>query len=93
MNLINRVQKCISVELDLSTIELSIEWFILITNAIYAEKLITEKSGKPSKNNLKETAAGCAAGSGFKYLDINNIRTPFYSDQSPNTVLIAVWAG
>lgn len=49
-------------------------FFILITNAIFAEKLITEKSGKPAKNNLKETAAGCAGGSAFKFLDINNVR-------------------
>lgn len=49
-------------------------FFILITNAIYAEKYIGEKSGKPSKNNLKETAAGCAGGSAFRFLDINNIR-------------------
>jgi hypothetical protein len=49
-------------------------FFILITNAIYAEKYKGEKSGKPSGNNLKETAAGCAGASAFRFLDINNIR-------------------
>ncbi|MEI6433927.1 MAG: T9SS C-terminal target domain-containing protein [Bacteroidota bacterium] len=38
-------------------------------------KVGSSKSG----NNIKETAAGCASGSTYKYLDINNVRTLCYS--------------
>ncbi|MCF8304467.1 MAG: T9SS type A sorting domain-containing protein [Bacteroidales bacterium] len=39
----------------------------------YAEKYKGEK-GDQKKSNLKSTAAGCLPGSGFKYLDVNNVR-------------------
>jgi hypothetical protein len=37
------------------------------------------QSGKKDDNIIKQTAAGCAAGSQYKYLDINNVRTLCYS--------------
>ena len=36
-------------------------------------------SGKKDAEIIKETAAGCAPGSNYKYLDINNVRTLCYS--------------
>jgi len=36
-------------------------------------------SSKKNGEIIKQTAAGCAAGSAFKYLDINNVRTILYS--------------
>ena len=51
--------------------------FLLIFRVTYADK-------NPQTNNkdaevIKQTAAGCAAGSNYKYLDINNVRTLCYS--------------
>ena len=36
-------------------------------------------SGKKDSEVIKQTAAGCAPGSNYKYLDINNVRTLVYS--------------
>ncbi|MCX6244782.1 MAG: T9SS C-terminal target domain-containing protein [Bacteroidetes bacterium] len=36
-------------------------------------------SGKKDAEIIKQTAAGCAPGSNYKYLDINNVRTLLYS--------------
>jgi len=47
------------------------------TNAVFAEEV--HKNGGKSTDVIKETAAGCAAGSSYKYLDINNVRTLMYS--------------
>ncbi len=44
---------------------------LVITHANYAEKLITENL---KTKKIKSTAAGCSAGAGFAFLDINNIR-------------------
>ncbi len=51
---------------------------LLVTNAILAEEVHKVGVNK-STNTIKETAAGCASGSSFKYLDINNVRTLCYS--------------
>ncbi|MCK9421990.1 MAG: hypothetical protein M0Q38_05280 [Bacteroidales bacterium] len=48
-----------------------------ITNTVFAEEV--HRSGGKSTDVIKETAAGCAAGSIYKYLDINNVRTLMYS--------------
>ncbi len=48
-----------------------------ITNAAFTEEV--HKGGSKSADVIKETAAGCAAGSSYKYLDINNVRTLMYS--------------
>jgi hypothetical protein len=45
---------------------------LLITRGAYAEKLITEKDLKTKE--LKAGAAGCSAGAGFAFLEVNNIR-------------------
>jgi len=45
---------------------------LFVTQGIYADKLITEKDLKTKE--LKAGAAGCSAGAGFAFLDINNIR-------------------
>lgn len=53
--------------------------FLLITllclvtvDSIKAEKFVG--AGNKSSSSLKNTAAGCSAASGFRYLDINNVR-------------------
>jgi len=51
---------------------------ILITNALVAEE-VHKAGGSNGPNIIKETAAGCASGSSYKYLDINNVRTLCYS--------------
>ena len=51
---------------------------LLVTNAILAEEVHKVGVNK-NTNTIKETAAGCASGSSFKYLDINNVRTLCYS--------------
>jgi len=43
-----------------------------VTQGIYADKLLTENTHET--NELKSGAAGCSAGAGFAFLDINNIR-------------------
>jgi hypothetical protein len=43
-----------------------------IAQGSYADKLITEKDQKTKE--LKAGAAGCSAGAGFAFLDVNNIR-------------------
>jgi hypothetical protein len=45
---------------------------IIITQGTYAEKLITERDLKTKE--LKAGAAGCSAGAGFAFLEVNNIR-------------------
>ncbi|NCA75675.1 MAG: T9SS C-terminal target domain-containing protein [Alphaproteobacteria bacterium] len=50
---------------------------MVVTSVVRAEE-VHKASGK-STNTLKETAAGCASGSTYKYLDINNVRTLCYS--------------
>ena len=37
------------------------------------------KAGTKSTTTIKETAAGCEAGSAYKYLDLNNVRAIVYS--------------
>ncbi|MGA3014316.1 MAG: hypothetical protein ABSD71_09810 [Bacteroidales bacterium] len=51
--------------------------FILFFEITYAEN--NPVSGKKDDEIIKQTAAGCAAGSNYKYLDINNVRTLCYS--------------
>ena len=51
---------------------------MVFSNVTLAEELHMV-GGTKSTNNLKETAAGCASGSSYKYLDINNVRTLCYS--------------
>ena len=51
---------------------------LMASNAILAEELHTP-GGNKNSNQIKETAAGCASGSSYKYLDINNVRTLCYS--------------
>jgi len=50
---------------------------MLIFEVIYAREV--SRSGKKDSQIIKETAAGCAPGSNYKYLDINNVRTLVYS--------------
>jgi hypothetical protein len=49
---------------------------MLIVNTSFPEEVQTVNK---STSTLKETAAGCASGSMYKYLDINNVRTLIYS--------------
>jgi len=51
---------------------------LVATNAIFAEEVHNFGANK-SSGTIKETAAGCASGSSYKYLDINNVRTLCYS--------------
>jgi len=51
---------------------------IVISNVALAEEF-HKSGGTKSTNIIKETAAGCSAGSSYKYLDINNVRTLCYS--------------
>jgi hypothetical protein len=51
--------------------------FILAADAVFAREV--QKTGTKSSNTIKEIAAGCQAGSNYKYLDINNVRTIIYS--------------
>jgi hypothetical protein len=50
---------------------------MLIFEVTYAKENI--RSGKKDAEVIKQTAAGCAPGSVYKYLDINNVRTLVYS--------------
>lgn len=52
--------------------------FIFLATSLSAEEFHGAGSGK-STNTIKATAAGCASGSSYKYLDINNVRTLCYS--------------
>ncbi len=51
---------------------------MVISNVIRAEE-VHKVGGTKSTSTIKETAAGCASGSNYKYLDINNVRTLCYS--------------
>ncbi len=51
--------------------------WIVVSSVLRAEEV--HKPGGKSTGTLKETAAGCASGSTYKYLDINNVRTLIYS--------------
>jgi len=51
--------------------------FLLIFEVTYAWKI--EAKGKKDSEVIKQTAAGCAPGSNYKYLDINNVRTLVYT--------------
>ncbi|MCX6268755.1 MAG: T9SS C-terminal target domain-containing protein, partial [Bacteroidetes bacterium] len=51
---------------------------MVVSDGIRAEE-VHKVGGTKSTNSIKETAAGCASGSGFKYLDLNNVRTLCYS--------------
>ncbi len=46
---------------------------ISISEVNYAEQCHL-KGGKKHSNNIKNIAAGCLPGAGFKYLDVNNVR-------------------
>ena len=46
---------------------------LLLSGAVYADKVPVPADNK-STAQLKATAAGCLPGSGFKYLDINNVK-------------------
>jgi hypothetical protein len=50
---------------------------IFAADAVFAREV--KKPGTKSSNTIKEVAAGCQAGSSYKYLDINNVRTLIYS--------------
>ncbi len=47
---------------------------LLLTEYSYADKVPVPEGSKKAAQ-LKSTAAGCLPGAGFKYLDINNVRT------------------
>ena len=51
---------------------------IVVSNVLRAEEF-HKVGGTKSTNTVKETAAGCSAGSSFKYLDINNVRAICFS--------------
>ena len=51
--------------------------FLMIFEVAYARE--NPRSGTKDDNVIKQTAAGCAAGANYKYLDINNVRTLCYS--------------
>jgi len=51
---------------------------IVVANVLRAEEF-RKVGGTKSTGTIKETAAGCASGSSYKYLDINNVRTLCYS--------------
>ncbi len=51
---------------------------VVVSNVLRAEE-VHKVGGTKSTNTLKETAAGCASGSTYKYLDINNVRTLCFS--------------
>jgi hypothetical protein len=51
---------------------------VVVTNAVLAEE-VHNQGGSKSTAIIKATAAGCAAGSNSKYLDINNVRAVIYS--------------
>ncbi len=46
---------------------------IILVDSANAEKFVGD-AGNKSTSSIKQTAAGCTAASGFRYLDINNIR-------------------
>ncbi len=50
---------------------------LMMFEVTYAEKV--KQSGKKDSEIIKQTAAACAPGSNYKYLDINNVRTLIYS--------------
>jgi hypothetical protein len=50
---------------------------LLIFEVTYARENV--RSGKKDSEIIKETAAACAPGSNYKFLDINNVRTLVYS--------------
>ncbi len=50
---------------------------MLILEVTYAEE--NKRSGKKDSEIIKQTAAGCAPGSNYRYLDINNVRTLVFS--------------
>ena len=50
---------------------------MLIFEVTYAREV--PQSGKKDSEIIKQTAASCAPGSNYKYLDINNVRTLIYS--------------
>ncbi|MFZ4521649.1 MAG: hypothetical protein ACOYNC_08085 [Bacteroidales bacterium] len=49
-----------------------------VSNMLPAEEF-HKVGGTKSTNTIKSTAAGCASGSSYKYLDVNNVRTLCYS--------------
>jgi hypothetical protein len=51
---------------------------IVVSNVLLAEE-VHKVGGTKSSSVIKETAAGCAAGTNYQYLDINNVRTLCYS--------------
>ncbi|MCX6304883.1 MAG: T9SS C-terminal target domain-containing protein [Bacteroidetes bacterium] len=51
---------------------------MVVPNMLRAEEF-HKTGGTKSTNTIKSTAAGCASGSSYKYLDINNVRTLCYS--------------
>ncbi|MCD4773673.1 MAG: T9SS type A sorting domain-containing protein [Bacteroidales bacterium] len=52
---------------------LILSFCFFLTEGIFAEKLKTE-SGNKGTNQYKNTAASCAPASGFRYLEVNNVR-------------------
>ena len=51
---------------------------MVVSNVLRAEE-VHKVGGTKSTNTIKATAAGCSAGSNYKYLDVNNVRTLIYS--------------
>lgn len=51
---------------------------VVVSNVLLAEE-VHKPGGTKSTGTLKETAAGCASGSNYQFLDINNVRTLCYS--------------
>lgn len=50
---------------------------MMIFEVTYAREI--QRSGKKDSEIIKQTAAACAPGSNYKYLDINNVRTLIYT--------------
>jgi hypothetical protein len=51
---------------------------MVVSDLLRAEE-VHKAGGTKSTGTIKESAAGCASGSNYKYLDINNVRTLCYS--------------
>ena len=60
---------------NIARVTLAMLLCILLALPGYSEEWKGPKTTKSGGTNLKATAAGCLPGAGFKYLEINNVRT------------------
>ncbi len=51
----------------------------MVFSSVLRAEEVHKVGGTKSTSTIKETAAGCASGSSYKYLDLNNVRTLCYS--------------